>query len=93
MPQIVSTAPRDGNGWPGGLRLSWPALAIIVTTLGLGWAVNTFVQNGWENRLEDMETRILERMRCSEIKLENIQASLSEHRANHAAHGYTRRAP
>jgi len=25
----------DGNGFPGGLRLSWPAIAAIVAVLGL----------------------------------------------------------
>jgi predicted PurR-regulated permease PerM len=39
----VRTEGNDKNGFPGGIRLSWAALTVVVATLGLVFAVGAHI--------------------------------------------------
>lgn len=86
MTNHVHTAKRDGNGFPGGVRLSWPALSVI---LAASWGTISFVDTiraRDAKAIAELEETITERFDKVDERLEKVRVGLAEHRANPDAH-------
>ena len=77
MKKYIRAEGADGNGFPGGLRLSWPALAVVCAAL----TVVFYLQEKFERPLYQRLTRI-------ENKLDSFNDCLIDHIKDREAHTY-----
>lgn len=82
MTNHVKHEKKDGNGFSGGLRLSWPALAVIMGLSGIGFTI--------ANALHTQDIKAIERVSAKlekiDDKLDTTLLRLESHFANPHAH-------
>lgn len=92
----------DGNGFPGGVRLSWPAIGALVAVGGLAIGIGDRLwcrtwstgdasatasgQVATNDAVVGMETRIRLHLDRVELKLDALQEALHNHAMNANAH-------
>lgn len=82
MTNHVKRERNDGNGFSGGLRLSWAALAVLVSTAALSFVIANTVHSRSAQALERVEVKIDN----LDAKLDATVLQLTGHCANPNAH-------
>lgn len=78
----VRTEGRDGNGFAGGVRLSWAALAVFIAAAGLSFTVANVVHSRDAKAIEKIDAK-LDKL---DEKLDTTLLRLEAHCANPHAH-------
>ncbi len=85
----VTMAKKDGNSFPGGLRLSWGALSAITGVAAIVLFTGLAVNGLMVSRLDRIEKSI----DALGLKVDNTNKSLLEHVSDYSVHRHVDDAP
>lgn len=77
---------NDKNGFPGGLKLSWAALAVLISAGGLAFVVSNVVHSQSVDAVEKLDKKITMRFDKLDEKLNASINTVTAHCADAHAH-------
>ena len=89
MPNHVRREQNDGNGFVGGVRLSWPALMFILTVAALVLTVWDKVEARDTAAIQAMDTRMVVGFEKLDKKLDKVTERFMDHCLDPTAHQRT----
>ena len=76
----------DGNGFPGGLKLSWAALAVLISAGGLAFIVSNMVHSQSTAAVERLDRNMTARFDKLDTRLNTTIDKVTAHCADAHAH-------